>query len=233
MKQDSEKLYDCWNQIGVWSQAAKRCERLQEVVHCRNCEVFVAAGKQIFERQLPAGYQQENLASLAGADQVSPQDSVSIIVFRLGREYFCLPASVFETVSELRPVHRLPHVNNPHIKGVVNIGGEVCLCHSLMTVVGVTACDSEPADRARHVYKRLIVVNLDGGRYVFPVDEVEGMARYRPAQLKSPPATIDDEIRHLIRGTFLHRDKRVAVLDVGRLHRLLQGGSREAVGMKV
>jgi len=225
MKQEAEKLDDCWNRIGVWAHSVARCERLKEVVHCRNCEVFVAAGKQIFERELPPGYRQENLAILAGADTVSHQDYISIIVFRLGAEYFSLPANVFEAVTESRPVHRLPHVNSPYVKGVANISGEVCLCHSLMTVLAVDVCCDEAGEKERHVYKRLIVVNLDEGRYVFPVDEVKGMARYRPAQLKSTPATIDDEIRQLILGTFQHEDDRVAVLDVDRLHRILHAGS--------
>ncbi len=225
MKQEAERLNDCWNRIGVWAHSVTRCDRLREVVHCRNCEVFVSAGKQIFERPLPPGYRQENLASLASTEAVGQQDSVSIIVFRLGSELFSLPASVFETVTESRPVHRLPHVNNPFVKGVANIAGEVCLCHSLMTVLGVNPEDHGASVEARHIYKRLIVVNLDGGRYVFPVDEVKGMARYQPAQLKPPPATIEDDIRQLIRGTFRHQGDRVAVLDVERLHRLLHGGS--------
>lgn len=225
MKRDGEEVQDCWNRIGVWSHAVTRCERLPEVVHCRNCEIFVAAGKQIFERELPAGYQRENLVSLAGTDTTSCQDSVSIIIFRLGAEYFSLPANVFETVTESRSVHRLPHVNNPFVKGVVNISGEVCLCHSLMTVLAVNSGEQEPVEKARHIDKRLIVVNLEEGRYVFPVEEVKGMARYRPAQLKSPPATINDDIRQLIRGTFRHQGDRVAVLDVERLHCLLHVGS--------
>ncbi len=225
MKEETEKLDDCWNRVGVWAHSVSRCERLKDVVHCRNCEVFIAAGKQILERELPSGYQQENLAILVGTDTTSHQDCVSIIVFRLGSEYFSLPADVFEIVTESRPVHRLPHVNSPYVKGVVNISGEVCLCHSLMTVLAVDACWDEPEEKERHVYKRMIVVNLDEGRYVFPVDEVKGMARYRPAQLKSAPATIDDEIQQLIRGTFQYGDDRVAVLDVDGLHRMLHVGS--------
>ncbi len=225
MKQGDEKARDCWNRVGVWAHAVTRCERLQEVVHCRNCEIFVAAGKQIFERALPPGYRQENLVSLASTGTISPQDSVSIIVFRLGDEHFCLPANVFEAVKEARPVHRLPHVKNPFVKGVVNIAGKVCLCHSLRTVLAVNSRDHDPAGKSRHSYKRLIVVNLDAGRYVFSVDEVKGMARYRPEQLKSPPATIGDEVRQLIQGTFQHQGERVAVLNVARLHHLLHAGS--------
>ncbi len=224
MKEETEKLDDCWNKIGVWAHSIACCERLKEVVHCRNCEVFVEAGKQIFERELPPGYQQENLSILVDADTVTHQDSVSIIIFRLGVEYFSLPAKVFETVTESRPVHRLPHVNNPYVKGVVNIAGKVCLCHSLTTVLAVDACCDESGkkkEKERHAYKRLIVVNLGEGRYVFPVDEVKGMAGYRPAQLKPAPATVDDEIQLLIRGTFQNDSERIAVLNTDELHRML------------
>ena len=221
MKEETANLDDCWNRIGVWAHSVTCCERLNEVVHCRNSAVFVDAGKQIFERELPPGYQQENLTILAGAETVTHQDCVSIIIFRLGSEYFSLPANVFETVTESRPVHRLPHVNNPYVKGVVNISGKVCLCHSLLAVLAVDACGDECGEKEWHAYKRLIVVNLGEGRYVFPVDEVKGMARYRPAQLISAPATINDEIQPLIRGIFQDENERVAILNTDELHRML------------
>ncbi len=221
MKGETENLDGCWNSVGVWAHAVTRCERLKEVVHCRNCAVFVDAGKQIFERALPSGYQQENLTILAGADTVTHQDCVSIIVFRLGSEYFSLPANVFETVTESRPVHRLPHVNNPYVKGVVNISGKVCLCHSLLAVLAVDAGGDAYGENDRQAYKRLIVVKFGEGRYVFPVDEVKGMARYRPVQLTSAPATVNDTIRPLIRGIFQDEGERIAVLNTDELHRML------------
>ncbi|WZB76062.1 hypothetical protein WJ972_09265 [Achromobacter insuavis] len=42
---------DCWNRIG--SRGDKRCERLPEYVHCRNCPVYAGAAKRILDRLPP------------------------------------------------------------------------------------------------------------------------------------------------------------------------------------
>ena len=44
---------DCWNRIGVWGTETPRCPKLEDVVHCRNCEVYSAAGRLVLERRLP------------------------------------------------------------------------------------------------------------------------------------------------------------------------------------
>ena len=36
-----------------------RCPRLDEVIHCRNCEVFTQAGRNLLERALPEEYKEE------------------------------------------------------------------------------------------------------------------------------------------------------------------------------
>lgn len=225
MSDDRTDVDDCWNRIGVWSKTGASCERLPEVVHCRNCPVFIAAGRTIFEREPPAGYLQENLAAFADAGTAVDRDSLGIMVFRLGVEYFALLAEVFEAVTEARPVHRLPHVSNPFVKGVVNISGEVCLCHSLHAALAVATVHNIGDEEDRHVYRRLVVTRIADARYVFPVDEIKGMHRYRKDDLKAAPATIDNEIRQLIRGTFSLDGETVAVLDDDGLHRIFHAGA--------
>jgi len=226
MSEETTRADDCWNRIGVWSTAGSRCERLGEVVHCRNCEVFVAAGRRLFERESPPGYLRENLAALVREEDTANRDSLAIMVFRLGVEFFALPVDVLEAVTESRPVHRLPHVNDPFVKGVVNISGEVCLCHSLKSILGTASAPHAAEEGGRHVYRRLIVIRISGVRYIFPVDEILGMSRYQRNALRATPATIGREIRHLFKGAFRAEGDRVAVLDTDALHRFLHRGAR-------
>lgn len=219
MNAETRAGQDCWNRIGVWSAAGASCERLAEFIHCRNCDVFIAAGRQIFERESPLEYQQENLSVLAETPADGAHDRVGVIIFRLGRELFALPSSVFESITESRSIHRLPHIKSPYIRGVVNISGEICLCHSLSSVLDVEMLNEAPSER--HVYRRIAVIRIEGDRYVFPVDEVRGMLQYRTDTLKTPPATISDEIKQLVRGAIHFEGDDIAVLDADRLHRLL------------
>ena len=157
MTDEAIQINDCWNSIGVWSKSGASCERVKDVIHCRNCEVFIAAGRLIFERESPLAYQQENLSLLAATENPVDQDTIGVIVFRLGNELFALPSGVFELITESKHIHRLPHMKSPYIKGVVNISGEVCLCHSFMAVLDVDANADEPATTNQHVYKRIVV----------------------------------------------------------------------------
>lgn len=221
MTDESLQIDDCWNSIGVWSRSGGSCERIKDVIHCRNCDVFIAAGRLIFERESPLAYQQENLAVLAASGTIADGDSVGIIVFRLGAELFALPSGVFELITELKHIHRLPHMKSPYIKGVINISGEVCLCHSFMAVLDIDANVDEPVTDKQHVYKRIAVVRIDGNRYVFPVDEVKGITTYQRVNLKSPPATISEEIKNLVKGAIHMDGDEIAILDAGNIHQLL------------
>lgn len=214
---------DCWNQIGVWGAAAERCARLDEVVHCRNCAVFIAAGRQIFERPLPPDYLQEQQRLVAGEVASEESGGESIIAFRLGAEWFALPTAVFDGITEARPIHRLPHVAAGHVQGVVNIGGEVRLCHSLASLLEVAEVAAEAADE-RQVYRRLLVMHLGGEGYVFPADEVLGLLRYRRDQLRAPPATIAEATRRRLRGSFERDGRTIVVLAEDALQQALGQG---------
>ncbi len=54
---EGQNIHDCWNRIGV--RGDHSCEKLREHVHCRNCEVYAAAARNIMQRVLPNGYQSE------------------------------------------------------------------------------------------------------------------------------------------------------------------------------
>src|SRR5262249_33650916 len=55
----------CWNTIGVWGDRTPRCERLPEVIHCQNCEVYCKAGRGLLERLPSQEYLREWQQELA------------------------------------------------------------------------------------------------------------------------------------------------------------------------
>lgn len=193
---------DCWRRIGVWGSVFPRCEQLAEVIHCRNCAVFITAGRSVFERRLPGNYRDHWTRKLLGEEVKESKETVSGFVFRVGGEWFSLPASAIDAIAEHKAIHRLPHNNNKLIAGLANIRGEIQLCYSLESIFSIRTQDKHDSKPQKKTFRRFMVTTLGGRQYVFSVDEVRGMVRYDPAHITPPPATISDTSRKYINGTF-------------------------------
>ena len=95
--------------------------------------------------------------------------------------------------------------------GLTNIRGELLICVSLDRLVGL---DREVRkEKAHTIYERLLVVQWHGSRFVFPVDEVHGIQRYHPDELKEVPATLAKNAANYSRGILSWRNKSVGCLD--------------------
>jgi chemotaxis-related protein WspD len=209
---------DCWNTIGVWGDVYPRCEKLSTVVHCRNCEVYSRAGRNVFERRPPKGYVTQWRETLAKAQTPINKQEIGVMVFRLAKEWYAISATVLHEVADYRVIHRIPRNENPFITGVVNIGGEVRICYSLSDLLSDGAVD-EPG------CQRLLVVDVDSQRFVFPVDEVTGLERCNIDELLPVPGTIAHEKANLILGICNVEKRKVGVLDIENICHLLNEGS--------
>lgn len=191
MAEDTENGLDrCWHREGVWGKG-ERCPRLEEVVHCHNCDVFHAASMKAYERAIPDDYRSEWTNLLAQEKEIRTLESKSVLVFRIGEEWVAVPTVLCKEVTDVLKIHRLPHNRNRMIKGVVNINGEVQICFSLGNVLGISKGGDEESEGARHpVAERSVIMEKDGKRYVFPVSEVKGIFRYAKEDLKEVPRTL-------------------------------------------
>ena len=181
----STEIQACWNQIGVYGNGS--CQELRQVIHCRNCPVYSHAGAQLLNRPVPAGYREEWTEHFAQTKTPRVPDKISALLFRLNNEWLALPTQAFQEVAEQRHIHSLPHRRQGIVLGLTNIRGELVICVSLGRVLGVEKMEGGPA---RTTNDRLLVTNWDGQRLAFPVNEVYGIHRFEPQQLKPPPATV-------------------------------------------
>jgi chemotaxis-related protein WspD len=214
----------CWKVIGV--AGAGSCAALTEVVHCRNCPVFAAAGEQLFEREPPAEYIAEQTDLLARKVEDEAAGTEALLLFRLGREWIALDVQVSVEVAEARTIHRVPHRSGDLFLGIVNIRGELQLCASLHALLGLegvsqaaggslpSAASSASWDRGQ---TRLLVCQDHGRRWVFPVDEVAGVVHLSSSQLGNVPSTVDKSGTRLVNAVFRWAEKRVGRLDTARL----------------
>jgi len=187
-RQPDAAVHDCWNRIGVRGDGS--CPELRQYVHCRNCPVYSAAAAQRLDAEVPASYAAERTVHFAAAARSDDAETRSVVIFRVASEWLALPTAVVVEVTNVPPIHSLPHRSNGVVLGLVSVRGELLVCISLRDVIGAEPPSAGSHERKGTAYRRLLVLRRDGVRVVAPVDEVHGIHRFRPAELTPLPSTV-------------------------------------------
>jgi chemotaxis-related protein WspD len=238
----ANSAYDaCWRRIGV--QGDSSCPRLTEAVHCRNCPVFSAAGQQLFQREAPSQYLEEWTQRIAEVGAVTASEELSVIIFRIGAEWLAFDTHAVVEVVELRPIHRVPHRTDRLLLGLANIRGELLLCVSLRELLGIEETSPHPDHLPTNLRsvpgegtfgmgsesisspvakQRLLVVEQEQTRWVFPVDEVDGVYRTQANTFEDLPHTVDRSVKFYSRAIFAHRNRKVGILSQERIFQALE-----------
>jgi chemotaxis-related protein WspD len=145
--------------------------------------------------------------------QPKPLKRASAVLFRIQEEWFALPTELFQEVAEKRLIHSLPHRRGGILLGLGNIRGELLLCVSLGRLLGLEPV-LESGARSRP-QSRSLVVNRNGRRFIFPVDEVPGLHRLAPISPTLSPSLGERE--RYTQSIFQWQERRVALLDPERL----------------
>ena len=214
----------CWEQIGV--NGDRSCDRLEAVLHCFNCPIYVAAGRSLLDREIPIDYLQETTQALAertDAIAAIQQDSLkigqarttlSVMIFRLGNERFALPVFLLQEIARPAEIHVLPHCSSERFLGLVNIRGEILPCVSLSQLLGVEM----PIDPTySRINLRRMIVFGQGSRWVFPVDEVHRVYRFQPSELQDAPVVITKASKAYTQGIIEWQQEKVNYLNADRL----------------
>lgn len=204
-------LNTCWKQIGIWGDHS--CPELKVHTHCRNCPVYCSAAAALLDREPPPGYEADWTERIAKPREHKLTGDKSVVIFRVSSEWLALPTAVFQEVTELRPVHSLPHRRNQVVQGLVNIRGQLLICVSLAELLGLDNSAEPKKQQAHGALPRLLVTSHKSGSAVFPAHEVHVGHRYHPEELKPLPATVAlAASRHVI-GLLAWRNYNVGVLD--------------------
>ncbi|MBY0589125.1 chemotaxis protein CheW [bacterium] len=214
---------DCWTRIGVWGD--RSCPILAEVVHCQNCTVFGDASRRFLQASCPEGYLEEWTERLSAPMNESESDFQTVLVFRIGEEWLALRVEVLVEVATLRPVHRVPH-RGGLLAGLVNIRGELQLCVRLDQALGMRKEVAGATDASATTLARLLVLQSEGDRWVFPVDEVDEVFRFPKSELGTAPATLARSSGRHTQGVFYSRKRSIGFLDDQRLFQTLRGKVR-------
>jgi chemotaxis-related protein WspD len=220
-------LADCWNQIGVWGD--QTCPELQAVVHCHNCPVFASASRRFLDAPSPDGYVEEWTERLIAPSEEAATDLESVLIFRLAEEWLALPVQVLIEVTLPRAIHRIPH-RTGLLAGIVNIRGELHLCIHLAQLLGIkpNGASARPSSGTNGaaaqatLCQALIVVEREGNRWVFPVDQVDQVYRFSTAELTATPPTLARAAGRLTKGVFAWQERSIGYLDDARLFQVLR-----------
>jgi chemotaxis-related protein WspD len=176
--------YMCWREIGIAGD--RSCEVLSRYVHCRNCPEYSNLGRTLFDREMPEDYRREVSQELAAAATASAADTVSVVVFRIGSEWFALRTVVFHEIAASQRAYVVPFRSAGVLAGIVNVNGELLLCVSLQAALGV------PAEEKTELggKPRLCVVGTGRERFAFGVNEILGVRRVSRASLQTVPVTL-------------------------------------------
>jgi chemotaxis-related protein WspD len=212
-------VHDCWNRIGV--RGSRTCGELREHIHCRNCPVYSAAAAQLRNSEVPPGQLAEWTELVARGTTAQAPRSASAVIFRIESEWLALTTRLFEEITDRRPIHSLPHRHRGTVLGIANIRGELLVCISLRQVLALEPAMQRPAAALHAPFGRMLVVQRQGSRAVFPVDEVHGIERFDPQELSEIPSTLSKGTTAYARAVLPWRDRTVGLLDDAKLFQTL------------
>jgi chemotaxis-related protein WspD len=212
-------MEECWRRIGVTGD--RSCPELETYVHCRNCPVLAEAARTFFDREPPEGYLEEWSRILEEPEVVADPDALSVLIFRLGKEWLALPTTTLVEITTVRPLHRVPHRTGGVLEGLVNIRGQLQLCVALPALLGIEGRPPvvDQAAEGPSVARLLVVDRGDasGGRWVCGVDEVGGVQRVVRAAMRAVPSTVSQANNRFCQALFEWQERTVGLLDEGRV----------------
>lgn len=201
-------IVDCWNQTGVWRKNEEICPRLASVIHCRNCDTYIKSGLTLLDRGLPNGYTTENTAIYKREKIGQSEKLFSCIIFRTGAEWYAIKSSILSEICETSEVHSIPHNRQEIIAGLVNIRGEIEICVSFNAL-----CATQNSPKASRNKSRMIILNLDSGKYAYQADEVLGIYKIQESAIQHTPSSISATGTHLIEGVFDFKDTHIGLIN--------------------
>ena len=213
---------NCWKTIGVFGD--RRCERLIEHIHCRNCPIYRMAGRELLERPMAEDYRGKLTERLAARPAADTTDTLRLMVFRVGAVWLALPSSCLEETLMPTAIIPIPGRSNRHFLGLVNTHGDLQLCFTLEHWLGADEDATPDGTQAAslRVFPRLLAVRLQGQRWVFPADEVLGIMEYPRGDLENLPANLARSDQRVVAALLTHEGRRIKLMDESRLATLFQ-----------
>ena len=203
----------CWVAQGVWGN--KTCDRLSDLYHCSYCPKYKTAAASLLNQPISEIHLSERTEYYRRPRISSQIQTGSLLVFRLGKEWFGIPPRYIQEVTAQRKIHSIPHRKIGILRGVANIRGELLLCVSLADFLGIEM--DEKSEKKSKLGSRWLVISHERHRLVIPTSEVQDIIPFSESELQMPPSTLGKGTIHFTRGLVLWQKNWVGCLDMQEL----------------
>ncbi len=217
------KPLDCWNHRGVWAKEKRDCPELAHYSHCRNCLVYIRAGRKTLDQPVPHHYDMSWVDTwLKEPQDIQVLQQQRIIVFYLHDQYFALSLLQVREVLPIKAPTPLPHSNTTVLHGLTHVRGEICLYLSLSGFLSMPHIVID--DNLKR--KQLIYSNIGEQTLVFPVDCIHGIMPYHDDHLQPLPDSLPTQQQQLAKGLIMmdinDQPQHVCLLDTTRWNHILE-----------
>jgi len=175
-------------------------------------ETDVEFACKLLDREVQEDYKTEWTELLMRKKEELRTAPISVVMFRLQQQWLALSTTAFKEVCEVRPIHTLPHRSNNLLLGVVNIRGQLRTCVALGKMLEIE--DAVAAKEANETcYQRLIVLENESDRWVFPADEVHGISHFEQSDVHNVPVTVSKSTANFLKGMLERDGKHMGFID--------------------
>jgi chemotaxis-related protein WspD len=147
------------------------------------------AAARLLDREVSVESLHESTAHVAATKNAVELGTKSVVIFRIGTEWLALSTDVFQEIADRRTVRRVPGHRAGILSGLVNVRGELLLCVALEVILGLDNPIEGSAEKSTAA-ERLMICKRGDARLAFQVNEVHGLYRYLPREMRNAPATL-------------------------------------------
>jgi purine-binding chemotaxis protein CheW len=151
----------------------------------------------------------ELVKSNDGPEWATEGESLQLILFRMGDEYYGLPISLVKEIIKPLPITRFPK-SPPYVEGVIDLRGRILPIINLRSMFGL-----QPLPITED--SRFVDVQLDNLRIGIIVDAVSEVVRISRQQIEPAPPIVAGVEGKYLTGIARVEDRLILLLDLNEV----------------
>ncbi len=137
------------------------------------------------------------------------EKQVKVVIFSLHGDFYAFYGEYIKEILPLLTIYYVPG-SPDFIPGVINVRGEIESVININSFLDIPDSASPPSSR-------IALAITDGIRSGILVDSIEEVLDIPAGSVKPPLDTLSKSIKEFVAGEFLHGDKLITILDIGRI----------------
>ncbi len=175
-------------------------------------------------RNAPGGYLEDWKDFVSNEhDELANEHTCPLVVFKVCDELLAIPTAVVGQVTDLKPVHQIPHQRGSIIRGVTNVNGRLRLFMSMSRMLEIGGDEHALGKKSK---KPMMVIENEGEVWAFAVADVCGTHNCDLRTMKNVPVNVAKSTANYLRGVFAWQGHDVGLIDDELLFFSLRRGGK-------